>query len=486
MKKLILPIILAAVVGLVPYIDGQLVHRMLTDHLARANAELKSRNFPGQLSLEDYHAGWAQSRALYRLTFTGSGQAKTPACLAAPARVHHGWGQILAGHWMTLNTGLEDRADCDGLKRLQATPALDTLAQALKGLKIEARLGLAGATTIAFSSPAVQQGGKKGVHFGALSGRFAVDRDGRQVDYHLHWDGLKLPLEQTLRSAMLRQSALGGIGEVSLKGRQRRYLRHLNTGTVTAKIAGLSYVMAANGRATRIQVQGLQIGAQTHAQSGQLDSDASLEVAGVKLDDVDFGALKVNASFQGMQAAPWDRFSEQVVQMRRKHPVRGTQSPAQFLAALPAQAIRDAIDGLKDASLKLNNAAYQLGNNQVRLTGSVRWPGVESLKPAVVQAQPAILLQAVDAVGKARMDAGFPQTLAHRSAQVMGQQSNMPKTQREALEASLSQRFGQFLERLARRGVVVPDKNDSGYRLQATLRHGQPMLNGHPWGHPVN
>jgi len=367
---------------------------------------------------------------------------------------------------------------------LQANPALGILSQALKGSKVKGRLSFAGATSIEFSSPAVHQGGDKGVRFGAVAGRFDLGRDGRKLDYHLRWDGLRLPLEQTLRSAMLRQSALGGIGKVSLKGQQRGYLRHLNTGTFAAEIDGISYVMATHGRATRIKLQDLQLKAATRARSGQLDSDASLNLSGLKLDDVDFGAFRVNATFQGMQAAPWDRFSEQVVQMRRKHPVPGTQSPAQFLSSLPAPAIREAIDGLKKASLNLTDATYQLGKQQVRLTGSVHWPALDSLSPAVIKARPGVLIQVVDAAGKARMDADFPQALARRSARVMGQQSNMQPAQLKALEASLYGRFRQFLERLAERGIVTRDKSDGGYSLKAALHKGQPTLNGNPWHIP--
>ena len=486
-KSLIIGVLAILIAGLALVgmdVEGDVAQGLLSRHLEQVNAALASRELPAQVSLEDYRRGWVQSRARYRITFDMPGSPRKQACLTLAARVDHGWAQILTGRWLKLEGTPQDSADCHVLADLQGKSNLAVLAAALKGTHILGSVYFSGDTRIAVSSPAIGQADGKGVYFGAVSAAFRTTRDQQRLHYRLSWDGLKLPTEQALRSAMLSQKALGGVGKLSVSGTQDRYLRHLNTGQFSAHIGSLTYLVAAGGQATRFRLEGLAFEARTKARGGQLDSRMSLDLSSLKLNGVDLGRLHMVGRFDGLDAKPWDRFSDAVVAMRRQTKPGGAETPAAFLARLPRSAVEDGIAGMKDAQFRLDQAEYRLGKHRISLAGQLSWPALETLRPALLKANPAVFLKVIRASLSGNMDAGFPRTLAHRSAAVMGNQSNLTADQVKALQVSLELRADKFVSQLVERGILNPKKGSGGYGLTATYRAGSATLNGRPWPAP--
>lgn len=477
--------VLVVVLALVaPYVESGVAQRLLTRHLDQVNTAFASRELPIRVSLRDYQRGWRQSRVRYQIRFNLPGDNAAKACLAIPARIHHGWAQLLTGHWLELDGSPTSSANCGALAELARNPSLAVLGKALKGAKIQGSVYFTGASQLKFSSPAIGKADAGDVQFGAVSAAFRTSGDQQTLDYRIQWGGLKLPLEQALRSAILQQQALGGIGTLSITGRQNRYLRHLSTGRFAARIDSLTYLVAAHGQATRFRLEGLAFQARTHAKQGKLDSRMSLALANLKLNGVDLGALHVVGRFDGLHGKPWDQFSDAVVSLRRQTRPGGGETPAAFLARLPLSAIGDGIDGMKDAQFRLERADYRLGGQQIHLSGRLGWPALGTLRPEVVKANPAVLLKVVRANLAGEMDGQFPQALARRAAVVMGNQTNQPSDQIKALQASLEQRVDQFMARLVGRGLLTRKKGSNDYGLTASYQAGSVMLNGHPWPAP--
>lgn len=464
-----------------PWVEGQFAWRLLTKHLQLVNQQLKSRGLDASVSLASYQDGWRQSDGHYALAVDMPADKKKPLCVGISAQINHGWQQMLQGRWFDMTLVPENTAQCDGLGRLQHVEAGKFWSGWLKDVRIGAQVAWDGASVIVLNSPAISKNAKKGPQFGAVSGRIAVAPGAQTVSYHLNWDGLQLPKAAAIRSAALNQSALAGIGAVSIDGQQRRYLKRLHTGHFQASVGSIDYFAAIHGQIAHLQSSQLQIQATTTAKQGQLDSNASLDMKALKLNGVAFGSLHLNGQFAGISAQPWDRFNDRILKLQEQASTTDPTSAEGILDQLTNQDISLAQKGLQKATLTLSNSHYRLGKQEIDLQGKVAWPKLGQLAPAQIKASPMALLPVIEAHLDGAMDTGFTALLAARSAQVLGNQSDLDKSQVKAMQANFEVRFDQALQQMIQRGYLTQASNSAPYKIQLTLHKGTLKINGHPW-----
>lgn len=471
------------VLGLGPWVEGQVAWRLLTRHLQPVSEQFRSHGLDASLDLASYQDGWRDSRAHYRLRVNLPQDKQHPLCFDLSARVQHGWQQMLRGRWfeLTLRPGTTSR--CSGLKQIQGAEGARFWSQWLKGVTLTGHVAWNRNIVLGLQRAAIHRSAKSGPQFGALRGQVAFGAGGKTLSYHLHWDGLQLSRPSALRSAALNQSALAGIGAVSIDGHQSRYLEQLHTGHFAAEVDGIDYFTAIHGQIARLQGAQLQLQVTTQAEQGQLNSDVHLQFGGLKLNTVDFGQLLLEAHLTGIAAQPWDRFNAHILALRN-HASASASPPEDILQELTDPDIALAQKGLSQARLTLTEGHYRLGDARISMTGQLASPTLGQLKPAQIKASPERLLKTLRAHLDIAMDRAFTQVLAARSARVLGNQSSLKPDQVKALQSQFAQRFNAWLQSMQTRGFIEQDQQAGKWRLRLTFDGSHLKVNGNPWNLP--